>query len=146
VAASKNRLLWHEMQSSARAKIEQPAGGPVIAADNCAGGFSPGFASRLTLADRRRVFVKAMDIDEWPAQAAFHRAEAYVATALPADHPRLGGWADLAQDAARLARLPELSAWAANHLPTLIALEADGLVAAQGHRWCTSTCIPTTSC
>jgi hypothetical protein len=33
---------------------------------------------------------------------------------LPSDHPRLGGWADLASDCDRLALLPALSPWAAN--------------------------------
>lgn len=52
--------------------------------------------------------------------------------ALPREHPRLGGWADLARDAARLPRLPAHSAWAARHLSLLIALEEEGLESAQG--------------
>ncbi len=52
--------------------------------------------------------------------------------AAPAGHPRLGGWADVAADGDRLARLPALSPWAARHLPRLIALEAEGLAAARG--------------
>ena len=52
--------------------------------------------------------------------------------AAPSDHPRLGGWADLAGDRDRLARLLALSPWAAEHLTRLIALEEAGLVAAQG--------------
>jgi len=51
---------------------------------------------------------------------------------LPSDHPRLGGWADLAGDRDRLARLPALSPWAATNLDTLITLEEAGLAAAQG--------------
>jgi len=55
----------------------------VIAAQSCPGGFSPGFASRLTLAGRRQVFVKAMDIQAWPDQADAYRTEAQIAANLP---------------------------------------------------------------
>jgi hypothetical protein len=193
VAASKKRPLWDEMPAAARARIEQLIASQVVAAQNCEGGFSPGFASRLTLADGRQVFVKAMDAVTWPEQAAIHRAEAAVAAALPRtvaappflgalddghwvilafegidgteparpwnpaelgravtavgqlsqaltpspvalprEHPRLGGWASLARDSTCLARLPAHSPWAAAHLPQLIALEEEGLAAAQG--------------
>lgn len=192
-AASKRRPRWAELPAPARAQIERLLASPVVTAQNCEGGFSPGFASRLTLADGRRAFVKAMDCDAWPSQALFHRAEARVAAALPAsipaptllgsfddghwvalafeavegtepaqpwsltdldrvlaavgrlahagtpspiplprDHPRLGGWASLASDPARRARLPAFSAWAASHLALLIALESEGLAAARG--------------
>src|SRR3954464_6424216 len=36
---------------------------------NCAGGFSPGFASRLVRAAGRRVFVKAMSVAQGPFEA-----------------------------------------------------------------------------
>jgi aminoglycoside phosphotransferase (APT) family kinase protein len=173
--------------------VERLADGQVVAAANCPGGFSPGLASRLDLANGRAVFVKAMDADEWPDQAAMHRAELTVSTALPnavpaprllgwsddshwvvlvfeciegtepdlrrrpsdafrvaagiehlartltpapiavpSDHPRLGGWAELARDRNRVARLPALSPWASDHLTTLISLEEAGLAAAHG--------------
>jgi hypothetical protein len=51
---------------------------------------------------------------------------------VPSDHPRLGGWADLAADCDRLARLPLASQWAADHLSTLIELENVGMAAARG--------------
>jgi len=51
---------------------------------------------------------------------------------VPRDHPRLGGWASLARDTSRRARLADCSAWAASHLPLLITLEDEGLAAAQG--------------
>jgi aminoglycoside phosphotransferase (APT) family kinase protein len=53
--------------------------------------------------------------------------------ALPREHPRLGGWADLASDGTRIRKLAELLPWAAGRLPELIALERAGLAAAQGH-------------
>jgi len=193
MSASKNRPRWSELPPSVRGQISELAGGQVVATQNCQGGFSPGFASRLTLADKQRVFVKAMDAGEWPLQAAFHRDEARVAAALPqavpaprflssaddghwvilafewadgsepslpwragelsqvvaaaatmsqaltpspvavpADHPRLGGWADLVADAGALGKLPEVSAWAARNLRMLIELEQAGLAAARG--------------
>jgi aminoglycoside phosphotransferase (APT) family kinase protein len=51
---------------------------------------------------------------------------------LPTDHPRLGGWAELAADESCLAGLPAVSDWAARNLDRLIELEAAGLVAAHG--------------
>ena len=87
VAASKRRPLWDELPAPARAQIEHLIASPVVTTHNCAGGFSPGFASLLTLADGRRAFVKAMDSDAWPSQALMHRAEARVAAALPSSIP-----------------------------------------------------------
>jgi Ser/Thr protein kinase RdoA (MazF antagonist) len=81
--ASKNRPRWSELPDRARCLIEDLAGGTVIAAENCAGGFSPGFASRLTLAGGRRVFAKAMDAEVWPSQLTMYRDEARVAAQLP---------------------------------------------------------------
>ena len=193
-SASKRRLLWTQVPLRVKAAVENMAGGQVVGAANCEGGFSSGLASRLTLADGSMIFVKAIDAAAWPDQAAMYRFEASVSEALPAavpaprllasrddghwvvlvfeyiegaaepdlrrrpaetfrvavaleelartltpspiaassDHPRLGGWANLASDRDRLARLPVLSPWAAEHLTMLIALEEAGLAAAQG--------------
>ena len=193
MSASKNRPRWSELPPSVRGRISDLAGGRVVAAQNCEGGFSPGFASRLTLADRRRVFAKAMDAAEWPSQAVMYRAEARVAAALPgtvpaprflgwideawvilafewvdaseparpwrhgelsqvaaaasamslaltpspvrvpADHLRLGGWAELAADAGARAKLRQVSAWATRNLDILSDLERAGLAAARGN-------------
>jgi Ser/Thr protein kinase RdoA (MazF antagonist) len=84
VSASKRRPLWSELPEPVRAEVERLAHGRVVSAQNCPGGYSPGFASRLRLADGRGIFVKAMDADHWPFEAQFHRAEAGVAAALPA--------------------------------------------------------------
>jgi hypothetical protein len=189
LVASKSRPRWHELPAAARTHVERLLGGTVVTAQNCPGGFSPGFASRLTLADGRRAFVKAMDADTWPDEAVTHRTEATIAAALPAtvpaprllgtfddghwvvlafehidgaeppqpwrsidlhrvvaavrhlgpapialprDHPRLGGWTELAEDPSRLARLPDHSSWAADSIAALVQLERDGLAAAQG--------------
>jgi hypothetical protein len=193
MSASKNRLRWQQVPAGIRSEVERLAGGQVLAAVNCADGFSPGLASRLTLAGGRMAFVKAMDAGAWPDQVSIYRAEAAVAAALPrevlaprllgsfddrrwvvlvfecvdgavpdlgarpaeayrvaaalgalarrltpapvavpARHPRLGGWAELARDRRMLAGLPALSGWATERLADLIALEAAGLSAARG--------------
>jgi hypothetical protein len=175
------RPSWDALDPALRADVERLCGGRVVAARSCRGGFSPGFASRLTLAGGGRVFVKAIDGRRWPHEVAAYRAEARVnaalppdapaprfrgalddhrwtvlafddvdgthpgdpwtpdtldrvlsatadlgrAGALPADHPRLGGWAALSTDA--------LDPWPAANRHRLVELEAAGLrTAARG--------------
>ncbi|MET8312219.1 hypothetical protein [Micromonospora sp. NPDC005173] len=84
---SKRRLLWAGMPASAGAAVEELIGAHVIRAQSCPGGFSPGFASRLTLSNGRRVFVKAMNAQRWPLEAVTYRTEALVAAARPAQVP-----------------------------------------------------------
>jgi hypothetical protein len=68
------------------------------------GGFSPGVATRLRLADGRRAFVKAVGPEPNPDSPGIHRREARVMAALPrsAPAPRLlwsldrRGWVALA--------------------------------------------------
>lgn len=194
MSASKDRPLWHELPARTRRQIEDLADGRVVAAENCEGGYSPGFASRLTLSGGRRVFAKAMDAGAWPFQARLYRDEAAVAAALPptvpaprfvgssedghwvalafecvagreparpwrrdelarvvaavgvltaattpapvavrADHPRLGGWAELAGERELRSRLAVHSGWAARHVDLLAAVESEGLAAARGN-------------
>jgi thiamine kinase-like enzyme len=52
--------------------------------------------------------------------------------ALPRDHPRLGGWAELVRDRARFAQPANHSARAADNVTRLIRLEEEGLAAAHG--------------
>src|SRR6266566_7621216 len=95
-SASKKRLRWEGVPAVTQSVVERLAGGQVVAATNCTGGFSPGLASRLAVAGGREVFVKAMDAAEWPDQALFYRAEALVSASLPAHvpAPRLLGSSD----------------------------------------------------
>jgi len=51
------------------------------------GGFSPGVAARLSLADGRRVFVKAVSGSINPDSPGMHRREARIAAALPSSVP-----------------------------------------------------------
>jgi len=54
--------------------------------------------------------------------------------ALPALAPRRARtWADIAADTVRLSRLPAVSAWAAERLDQLVALEIEGVAVAQGN-------------
>lgn len=189
----RRRPAWAALPASVRGAIEALVGGPVVHADDCPDGFSPGFASRLTRADGHRRFVKAIDADAWPHEVDAYRTEAKVGAALPvtvpaprllgvyddghwcalafedvdgvspgrpwnpadihrvvdaaadlsrtatpspvalpAEHPRLGGWDGLAADPARVARLRRHAPWAAGDLQRLAALERDGLAAARG--------------
>ena len=58
-----------------------------MAATTQPGGFSPGLASRLSLGDGRRVFVKAVSGRINPHSPGMHRREARIAAALPASLP-----------------------------------------------------------
>jgi hypothetical protein len=92
---TKERLQWNELRSPIQRTIERIAGGPVAAARNMAGGFSPGLASLLRLANGDLVFAKASS-ELWPIETDFCRTEARVAAALPRSipAPRLRGAAD----------------------------------------------------
>ncbi|GAB3837791.1 hypothetical protein GCM10029963_03140 [Micromonospora andamanensis] len=84
---SRKRPRWAELPASVRGIIEELLGDPVAYAESCAGGFSPGFASRLTLQGGHRAFVKAVDAQLWPIEASHYRAEAAVTGRLPAGMP-----------------------------------------------------------
>lgn len=58
-----NRLAWTDLPDHVRAAVADLAGAPVVAATNEAGGFSPGLAARVALADGRGLFVKAVTAD-----------------------------------------------------------------------------------
>lgn len=61
VAGSAVRPHWSDLPVSVRTRVEQALGAEVVEARSQGSGFTPGFASRLRLADGRRVFVKATD-------------------------------------------------------------------------------------
>lgn len=79
-----NRLGWAELPGTLRKSIEVALGSPVVDAVSQPGGFSPGLAARLRLADGRRVFAKAVSAERSPHALAFHRREADIAGRLPA--------------------------------------------------------------
>ncbi|MBB5920610.1 hypothetical protein FHR81_001640 [Actinoalloteichus hoggarensis] len=79
------RPAWRDVPESTRLSIQARLTAPVVQALGQAGGFTPGAASRLLLADGRRVFVKALPADH-PSAAAY-RAEARVCAQLPIEAP-----------------------------------------------------------
>jgi aminoglycoside phosphotransferase (APT) family kinase protein len=102
--ASGQRLAWADAPAWLRDEVAARLGGPVAEAATQPGGFSPGLAVRLRLADGRRAFVKAVGPDPNPDSADIHRSEARTMAALPrsALAPRLlwslerHGWVALA--------------------------------------------------
>ncbi|MFJ5901295.1 aminoglycoside phosphotransferase family protein [Streptomyces sp. NPDC093064] len=71
----RHRIAWDAVPHDVAAGIERQLGAEVTEAVGQPGGFSEGFASMLTLADGRRVFVKAASSEHAPAVADFHRRE-----------------------------------------------------------------------
>ena len=91
VRATARRPHWADLAASAREAIVFRLGSEVIGTSSTGIGFTPGFASRLDLADGRRVFVKAAsDADDarsgWGLSAAY-REEIRKLRALPNDLP-----------------------------------------------------------
>ncbi|GAA2023808.1 hypothetical protein GCM10009839_21860 [Catenulispora yoronensis] len=84
------RISWDAVPQDVAAGIERLIGAKVVAAAGQAGGFSEGLASLVTVADGRRVFVKAASSQNAPAVAEFHRREIAVTRQLVTDRtPRL---------------------------------------------------------
>lgn len=81
------RMQWLEIPPEIRAAIEREIGAPVVEAISQTGGFSPGVAARLMLADGTRAFVKAACATPNPDTPNIHRREARIAAALPASVP-----------------------------------------------------------
>jgi aminoglycoside phosphotransferase (APT) family kinase protein len=90
------RLPWAAVPVATRSAFERWAGASVVSADSQPGGFSPGVASRLTLADGRAFFVKAVGPEPNAESPTFHRREARIVAALPDGIavPRLRWWLD----------------------------------------------------
>lgn len=85
--ASKDRLRWAQLPAPVQRVIADMAGGRVIAARNCTGGFSPGLAARLLLDSGGQAFAKAIDGRDWPAERPMYAAEAELSARLPAGIP-----------------------------------------------------------
>ncbi len=82
-----NRLDWVATPEPVRRALEAHLGSPVVKARSQAGGFSPGLAARLLLADGRRFFVKAVGTSRNPLSPDIFRREARIAAALPREAP-----------------------------------------------------------
>jgi phosphotransferase family enzyme len=87
VRATAVRKIWAQLPEAVRSLVEGTVGQRVVSAWSAGTGFTPGFASRLDLADGSHVFVKAAssgDDEEsgWPLSDAY-REEARKLAALP---------------------------------------------------------------
>jgi aminoglycoside phosphotransferase (APT) family kinase protein len=85
--ASGQRLAWADAPAWLRAEVEDRLGGRVVEAVTQPGGFSPGVAARLRLADGQRAFVKAVGPEPNPDSPGAHRGEARIMAALPSAAP-----------------------------------------------------------
>jgi Phosphotransferase enzyme family len=88
VRSTAQRPHWQQLPVEVRLLIEDLAGAAVVGAESAGTGFTPGFASRLDLADGRSVFVKAASsaddaLHGWPLSDAY-REEVRKLAALPA--------------------------------------------------------------
>jgi phosphotransferase family enzyme len=81
--AGGSRLAWADLPGRVHAAVEEKCGSAVADAEDQAGGFSPGTAARLRLADGRRVFVKAVASSLNPTSPGMYRDEARALAALP---------------------------------------------------------------
>ena len=85
------RLDWTDLPRRVRSEVERWLGSEIVSAVTQPTGFSPGVAARLTAADGRRVFAKAVGPEPNADAPAFHRREIGIAASLPdaAPSPRL---------------------------------------------------------
>ena len=81
------RVAFEALPADLRDEIDARWGSPVVAATSQDGGFSPGVAARLTLADGRHGFVKAVHPSANPQAPELHRREGAVVAAMPVDVP-----------------------------------------------------------
>ncbi|HEY7282004.1 MAG TPA: aminoglycoside phosphotransferase family protein [Actinomycetota bacterium] len=86
-AATGSRLAWSLLPGRIVAAVEERLGSRIVQAHDRPGGFSPGAAARLRLADGRAAFVKAVAGELNPSSPDMHRAEARITAALPATAP-----------------------------------------------------------
>lgn len=87
VRATARRPSWEQLPVSVRRLVAECAGSSVIRGESAGTGFTPGFASRLDLADGRAIFVKAASSADdarhgWPLSEAY-REEIRKLSALP---------------------------------------------------------------
>ncbi|MEU1349836.1 aminoglycoside phosphotransferase family protein [Streptomyces sp. NPDC005795] len=81
------RHHWADLPDAVRDAVQDILGAPVVEARTQSGGFSPGVAARVLLADGGRAFVKAVSAEVNPDSPDQHRAEARNTAALPPHAP-----------------------------------------------------------
>ncbi len=85
--ATAQRPHWSDLPQDVRSLVEARLGQAVLTGHSQGGGFTDGFASRLELADRSGVFVKAVSSVTSPIVHAAYLQEARISQALPAAVP-----------------------------------------------------------
>ncbi|MER7725979.1 aminoglycoside phosphotransferase family protein [Streptomyces sp. NPDC096323] len=78
---------WADLPHAVRNAVQDILGAPVVEARSQSGGFSPGVAARIRLADGRRAFVKAVSAEVNRDSPDHHRAEARNTAVLPPHAP-----------------------------------------------------------
>ncbi len=81
------RMEWQAVPAAVREALERQLGTKVVEATTQNGGFSPGVAARLLLADGTRAFAKAVTAEVNPHSASMHRTETAKAALLPPGAP-----------------------------------------------------------
>jgi aminoglycoside phosphotransferase (APT) family kinase protein len=87
MTARDHRLRWDELPELVRADVERAVGSAVVEAVSQRGGYGPSLASICTLADGRRVFVKAVSPGQNPDSPGMMRREAKINGCLPPEAP-----------------------------------------------------------
>ena len=82
------RLGWSDLPAVVQSAVADLAGGVVVSARSCAGGFSPGAAVRLALEGGGAAFAKAVSTAQNPRSPDLYRTEAVVNGWLP-QHPAI---------------------------------------------------------
>ena len=82
-----NRIGWADLPEPLRCALTERLGAAIVDEASQPGGFSPGLAARLRLADGRRVFVKAVGTQRNPHSPGMHRREIEILRALPPGLP-----------------------------------------------------------
>lgn len=85
--ADSHRLQWTDLPTHVRRRIEGVLGGAVTHAAGQRGGYGPGLATRVTIADGRRFFVKAVSPAQNPDSPQMMRTEALMNSVLPDEAP-----------------------------------------------------------
>ena len=81
------RISWWQVPKRVRSAVETWLGSIVVEAVTHGGGYSPGVAARVRLANGGRVFVKALSADLHLPSAALYRDEASSMPHLPTELP-----------------------------------------------------------
>ncbi|HLI73089.1 MAG TPA: aminoglycoside phosphotransferase family protein [Acidimicrobiales bacterium] len=124
-------LPWKSTPADVKQRVARSLGSDILRAVDVGGGFSPGCCTLLSLADGRRMFVKAVSDESNAESPQMHRREAKIVAALPKSRhlPRFiaydddGSWVVHVYEAIP-GRLPTVP-WSEEELQRVI----DGLIA-----------------